>query len=146
MSRKPCSECPFSRTVKPGGTGGSDPGVYIGQACGPFFLPCHMDPAYYKDRRSLKLLQCAGAATFRTNVGVADLMPEGLLILPKDTDKVFATPAELLAHHLKCPLSMAQTMLTIITPTKLVKEQLSKVEAQFLDPKKVKQEQEAHAT
>ena len=29
---KPCAECPFSRQVEPGGTGGANPLVYVGQA------------------------------------------------------------------------------------------------------------------
>lgn len=124
--RKACAECPFAKTTPCGDTGGADPGVYIGQAYGPFFLPCHMDPKYYENRRSPELLQCAGAASFRSNIGVAELMPDSILILPKETERVFATPEELLAHHLKIPLAMAKVFLMVTPPAKLLEEELGK--------------------
>ncbi len=80
-------------------TGGSEPEVYIGQAYGPFLLACHMDPDYAKDPRSPENLQCAGAAAFRANVGILQLMPSFLLRVGADVERVFATPAELVAHH-----------------------------------------------
>lgn len=122
----PCKECPFARHVEPGMTGGSNPAVYIGQVIGPFLLSCHMDPDYEKDRRSPKLRQCAGAAIFRSNVGVDHLMPTFLHHLPSDEEKVFSNPAELLAHHFKVHIEEADAFLVEHPPLQLLEIELSK--------------------
>jgi len=128
--RKPCKECPFSRAIEPGGTGGSSPAIYIGQAYGPFFLPCHMDSEYTRDKRSVDLLQCVGAATFRANVGVDVKMPEALLHCPPDTNLVFADAAELLAHHGKVSREEASAFLAVYPPARLLRIELSKKEVE----------------
>lgn len=140
MCRKPCAECPFSKATAPGMTGGSDPGVYIGQGMGPFFLPCHMDPKYYEDRNSLELTQCAGAAIYRANIGVSDIMPDTLLSLPPDKDLVFADPAELLSHHLQVNVGMASIMLLQMPPERLLQIEMDKVTKKMIHlvPKKEK--------
>jgi hypothetical protein len=125
---KPCAECPFSRAVEPGGTGGSDPTVYVGQAFGPFWLPCHMDAKYKKDHLDTASLQCAGAAAFRENVGVAKYLPDELLHTRGDVDRVFATPQELIAHHLGIPLEEAENILKDTPPVELLKLEFRKVE------------------
>lgn len=99
--KKPCKDCPFSKSVKPGGLGGSDPAVYVGQGHGPFYLPCHKtcdftDPNWKDNVSDPK--QCAGAAIYRANIERDELFPESLLRLPKD-DSVFGSPEELYAHH-----------------------------------------------
>lgn len=132
--RIPCLECPFSRKGPPGGTGGADPTVFIGQAMGPFFLPCHMDPEYERNRRSTRLLQCAGTAIYRSNVGVASLMPHFLLHLPADKEKVFATPAELLAFHRGTSLEIAEESLQKQSPDELLRIELRKIGVQVLHP------------
>lgn len=132
--RKPCAECPFSRKSEPGGTGGADPTVFIGQAFGPFLLPCHMDPNYEKDKRSPKNLQCAGAATFRTHVGVAHLMPGFLLTLPENKELVFSTPAELLAHHAGIPLEKAEHLMSIHNAVDLLQIEMRKLGVQIVIP------------
>ena len=111
MARKPCKECPFARATEPGETGGTGPTTYVAQAHGPFLLSCHMDPDYEKDRRSTKLLQCAGAAIYRANTKRAELMPPALLTLEPDTELVFGGPAELLAHHGEVPVFVAEQFL-----------------------------------
>jgi hypothetical protein len=123
----PCAECPFSRAVKTGGTGGTDPRVYVGQACGPFLLPCHMDPRYSENKRSTDLLQCVGAAVFRSNIGVHNFigLPDFLLREPIDVEKVFATPAELLAHHMGISLEEAQALMEKTPPLVLLDAVLS---------------------
>jgi hypothetical protein len=100
--------------------------VFIGQAFGPFMLSCHMDHDYEKDRRSPALLQCAGAAIFRANVGVDALLPDALLHLEPDAEAVFETPAELLAHHANIPLEAAQKLLRLFPPRKLLENELGK--------------------
>lgn len=100
----PCSECPFARTTPAGMLGGSHPETYIGQAFGPFYLPCHSDYTAEAregfDKKDMSTRQCAGAAMFRANVGVEKVMPNGIHKLPEDRDKVFATPGEFLSHHM----------------------------------------------
>lgn len=94
----PCSECPFARTIKPGELGGSPPETYVGQAVLPFFLPCHCSQNYAgKETRFSDVTQCAGAAIFRTNMGI--ITPPPLLSLPRDTERVFSTLADFYSHH-----------------------------------------------
>lgn len=91
-----------------------------------------MDPKYTRDKRSLDLLQCAGAATFRANVGIAERMPEALLHLPPDTDLVFETPEEFLAHHGKVSVEVANRFLAEYPPARLLRAELAKREVQVL--------------
>lgn len=135
MNSKPCSTCPFRKTVEPGATGGSDPTVFIGQAFGPFFLPCHSSPGYEEGRRSTKHIQCAGAAIFRANCKVDKLMPKQLLSLPPDRELVFYGPHDFLAHHLQSEIK-AWLILSITPPTTLLQMELSKNGVQFLEAAK----------
>ena len=99
--KEPCGACPFRRSTEPGALGGSPPEVFIGQAHGPFWIPCHRtyEPGVSaKEQRPDRAEQCAGCAIYRSNVEVADRMPEPLLRLPADKDKVFATPAEFIKY------------------------------------------------
>lgn len=108
-SKKPCGGCPFKRDntpcssdTDPSHPGGSHPFVYLGQIHGPFWLPCHQDKNYEGVGSDIaEVNQCRGAAIFRTNVGVADRMPNQLLSLPEDKDNVFANEAEFAHHYLK---------------------------------------------
>jgi hypothetical protein len=119
--KKPCKECPFKRenTLEGEKPGGSSPEVYIGQAQGPFWLPCHMDPAY-KDKKSDPTCvdQCAGAAIFRANVEgqLRYKLPEQLMFLQKDTALVFASFEEFYAHYKNISRQEAKK---ILTPDKL---------------------------
>jgi hypothetical protein len=131
--RKPCAECPFARATPPGATGGAEPTVYIGQAVGPFFLPCHMDPKYEENHRSTEVVQCAGAAAFRANVGVDVLMPEALLRTDADRERVFATPAELLAHHGQMSLAEAEVLLALFPPEMLLRREMVKRGCQVVE-------------
>ena len=113
--KKPCKECPFARNNNLTGSkpGGADPTTYIGQSEGPFWLPCHMEKEYVgKQTDPLKVNQCAGAAIYRANVGVASKMPSQLLHLPENKEDVFASHAELLSHYVKIPLEISQVILT----------------------------------
>lgn len=124
---KPCKNCPFSRSVEPGALGGSDPRVYIGQANGPFWLPCH---AAYDESRSAKdqdpanIGQCAGAATYRANTGV--IPASGLHRLPANTDSVFSSAAEFMAHHKGITVEEADDELATLTPDVLTAIELRK--------------------
>lgn len=135
-NRIPCRECPFARWVKPGGTGGSDPRRFIGQALGHFWLPCHMAPGYWdnKDKPNNHELipQCAGAAIYRTNVGVADRFPATFLHAAADTEAVFASHAELLAHHLQVSRQEAEILLEFHTPEACLLDELRRVKKEHL--------------
>ena len=128
----PCGECPFRRSISSGAQslGGSTLETYIGQIHGPFWLPCHMhsdfqDPNWKSDRSKP---QCAGAAIHRSNVGVASMMPEGILRLPANAEEVFETPAEFFAHHMRCEPIQAQYYLAVMTPKFLMMREMYKAQ------------------
>lgn len=123
---KPCRECPFSRSIAPGFTGGADPAVYVGQALGPFLLPCHKDPRFAEERHSPELVQCAGAAIYRANIGAADRLPGAMLRCPPDPAAVFTSPAELLAHHRQVALEDAEAELQRTPPGVLLERELAR--------------------
>lgn len=136
--KKPCEQCPFARHVTPGGTGGTDPSVYIGQAVGPFWLPCHMDPNYQGAGQFVGedvVAQCGGAAHFRANLGVDSFMPMVLHRRPRDFVTVFATPAELIAHHRQIPLAEAEAFLEAHSLSELLQIEFDKIKGH---PEKVK--------
>ena len=118
VMRRPCRACPYSRTTTPGELGGSDPSVYVGQALGPMWLPCHCSTDYQDPnwRTDLSKPQCAGAAMFRDIIGVAKLMPAELHRLPGDPALVFSSHAELLAHHRGISLPEAEKRLKMAPP------------------------------
>ena len=126
--KEPCPACPFVKTVEPGALGGSSIAVYIGQSMGPFMLPCHKHCNFNDPYWKLKIEdtpQCAGAAMFRANIGVADLMPAALHSLPK-SDKVFGSAAEFFAHHGRVDIDTAKEMLTLYTPVQMLSDQLAR--------------------
>lgn len=132
MSQKnmpaPCAECPWSKNVTPGALGGSTPDVYIGQAYGPFILPCHMacdfsDPDWKSKVNTTA--QCAGAASFRASVGVAEALPDALHKLEPHPD-VFKTPGEFVAHHCKVGIAAANMVLALSPPSTLMRRQLAR--------------------
>ena len=101
---KSCKSCPFSRRCEPGELGGSPVETYLGQITGPFFLPCHAVDGYKGNDTKLEdeVGQCAGAAIFRSNIGVSGMMPDQLLKLEAGSDPdVFNTLEEFVQHH--CP-------------------------------------------
>lgn len=128
--KKPCASCPFRRindlgTDKPGG---SEPDVYLGQARGPFWLPCHKDKNY-KDKASdpAKVQQCAGAAIFRSNCKGPYKLPEQLLSLPEDHENVFSSEAEFYAHYSGASVEACEEMLDKDLLDTFLKIELSKV-------------------
>lgn len=128
--KHPCSECPFSKTVKPGTLGGSPVDTYVGQIEGPFHLACHMAPGYTQENGgSLDTPQCAGAAIFRANLGLSDKMPDPLLKLPPG-DESFASHAEFVAHHCEVPVAEAESVLTWKTPADCLRLEMEKLKTQ----------------
>ncbi len=85
---KPCSDCPWRRTSLNGWLGGSTIGDWIQVAHSDRRIACHV----------IENQQCAGAAIYRANVGK---LPRGrtIIVLKKDMNAVFATPAEFAEHH-----------------------------------------------
>ena len=129
--KRPCPECPFSRHCQPG-IGGAHPFRYVGQAVGPFLLPCHMAGGFDASGQAKCMpdtAQCGGAATYRTHIGVSDKMPPAFHRLPENKTDVFATPAELVAHHLQIPVAEAETLLQVYPPEQLCQEELAIVRA-----------------
>ncbi len=101
----PCADCPFRRTVEKGALGGSPVQTYVGQSAIPMMqIPCHScidyDDPNWKAKASVPggVSQCAGAAIFRSNIGM-ESVNDRIVSLPKDTDNVFASYNEFVAHH-----------------------------------------------
>lgn len=113
---KPCDGCPYARATPPGQLRGVDVRRFIGQAIGPFLLPCHG----YADRKGWSLdpskPQCAGAAMYRDLVGVAHKMPPALSREKGDPELVFANAVEFLAHHENMTLDEAERDLRRLSP------------------------------
>ena len=112
-SKKACLGCPFKKinTNEKPNPGGSHPFVYLGQAHGPFWLPCHQDKNYQgKGSDTATVAQCRGAAIFRSNIGVADKMPPQLLKLEEDKENIFANETEFLEHYLDISEDEAKVM------------------------------------
>jgi hypothetical protein len=85
---KPCSDCPWARTSLAGWLGQMSPAEWIADVHGESLIECH----------TLLGAQCAGAAIYRANVVKLPRDPETLR-LPRDRERVFATPREFLSHH-----------------------------------------------
>lgn len=118
-SKKACGGCPFKRNNTPCSTdtdpskpGGSHPFVYLGQARGPFWLPCHQDKNYEGTGSNTETVgQCRGAAIFRANCDDGYQRPEPLLKLEKNTEDVFANEAEFASHYLGGPVQQWEKVL-----------------------------------
>lgn len=118
--KKPCGECIFRRDSVPGETGGSPVQTYVGQIRGPFWIPCHCSRGYRgKESRFGEESECAGAATFRANLGLTSIMPSPLLRVEPDHENVFSTFAEFVAHHEGVSLERATAMLKHMPPEAL---------------------------
>ena len=88
QTKRPCSDCPFARASLRGWLGGDSKEQWLQYAHGEFKVDCH----------TRKNNQCAGLSIYRANVGKLCREPS-ILVLPEDTDAVFATPDEFLEHH-----------------------------------------------
>lgn len=105
-----CSTCPYARTTTKEylDTRGDNGERFVAQAHLNALLPCHSEDEGIATVGVCR--QCAGAAKFRANVGATGLSPQ-LGTLPSDTQNVFATDAELLAHHKGWSLQQAEAAL-----------------------------------
>ena len=127
--KKPCMGCPFKRenTNEKTNPGGSHPFVYLGQANGPFWLPCHQDKNYEGKGSNVETVsQCRGAAIFRSNCSTPHTLPKELLSLPEDKENVFASEAEFAQHYLGGTLeywaaALHQTQLNALTHNEMNK-------------------------
>lgn len=87
---KACSDCPLRRDALAGWLGGSTPEEYARLCHSDAVVECHVHAGS----------RCAGLAIYRTNV-VKYQPPEHKL--PKDTETIFETPMEFIAHHTRLP-------------------------------------------
>ena len=137
--RSPCDDCAFLRTSEPDNLGGSCAEVYIGQTHGPFWIPCHSSKEYRcKESVMGDEAECVGSAIFRANIGAFDRFGEGLttddpennpgkLFKPEpDTELVFATEAEFMAHHKQISIAEATLQLMILPPETIFQIELSR--------------------
>ena len=85
--KKPCTDCPMRRDSIPGWLGGSTAQEYVQLAHSDAVVTCHVHGN----------CQCAGIAIYRKNVCKLAHPPN--LVLPKDTERVFAWPTEFVEHH-----------------------------------------------
>ncbi len=126
--KKPCAECPFARDNR-AGKHLYTPERIVAQAHGPFVLPCHSEPGYkmagFDNAAEIaECGQCAGAAVFRSNVGVAGRMPKEIHVLPADPAAVFATPAELYASYYGITTAEAEAVLRETPVAELLRREL----------------------
>lgn len=126
--KKPCKDCPFMAWTKPGALGGSPPETFIGQAFGPFLLPCHkhcnFDDPNWKQKVN-ETPQCAGAAMFREAMGISDRLPEQIHRLEPE-GPLLANPLEFYVHHKQITPHEAMQQLMQRPPGVLLQEQLAR--------------------
>ena len=132
---KPCKTCPFRVDAPPGELGGSPSFRFIGQAFGPFYLPCHAQPGY--DTLADDQLECAGAAIFRANCGLPPV--KGLHVLPPGPE-AFSSPATFLAYHESVTLDAADELLKRVTPERLCQIELQRSSNRLILRKKAQDE------
>ena len=100
----------------------------IGQSIGPFLLPCHKDEDYAGGGKSENLdivRQCAGAAIYRSNIGVAERFPAAFHHLPENHELVFSKPAEMIAKFREISVTSAEEVLKNEPPELLLQKELN---------------------
>ena len=130
-----CGQCPFARSTPKEylDTRGQNGERFAGQSIGAFALPCHMRSEFDEFRTNPHAAPlCAGAAKFRANIEVADKLSPRLGRLPADTVKVFASHAELLAHHEGISIEEAQIKLTKKSVREMLADELQKAGVQII--------------
>jgi hypothetical protein len=125
-----CPQCPFARTTPKEylDTMGDNAERFAGQALGPFALPCHMHAKFSKCMTGISAPSpCAGAAIYRSNCGY-DHLRGSLPMLPADTENVFASPAELIAHHRAISAEAAEELIEEKPIPAMLAEELSRAQ------------------
>lgn len=101
--KHPCPECPFLTTVTPGALGGGTIERFVGQAAGPFYIPCHMHIPYTTPgwtAHAIELPHCIGALNFRANTGLDQRFAPTLPLPRGEKDpRIFASCADFARHH-----------------------------------------------
>lgn len=87
--KTPCKDCPWRRAAMPGWLGPHTADEWLQHAHGESLTMCHT---------KTNGAQCAGFAIYRANVAKTSRFADAL-VLPKNHDRVFSTPAEFKAHH-----------------------------------------------
>lgn len=97
----PCNECPWRRISLPGWLGPFTAEEWNEMAHSDAAVACHTTIHDAVDGEGdwddPRLRQCAGIATFRTNICKSPRDPE-VATLPRDTENVFGY-GEFVAHH-----------------------------------------------
>jgi hypothetical protein len=98
VTNTPCNECPWRRNSAPGHLGPYSAQTWAEMAHGEGAIACHVtitgeswdDPG---------MRQCAGAATFRTNVLKLPRNPAVATSDEPDHERIFSSSAEFISHH-----------------------------------------------
>jgi hypothetical protein len=91
--KTPCHDCPWRRNSIPGWLGNRTPEEWTRVAHSEAFVECHALQQPDGD-----IWECAGIAIFRANI-CKRLRDPDVMVLPKDTKRVFAWDNEFDAHH-----------------------------------------------
>lgn len=95
---RPCNECPWLRTARPGHLGPNTAKEWAEMAHGESPVACH-ETITHADQDWRELRQCAGMAIFRANIFKTPRHPKVARAKEPDTDRVFAWDDEFIAHH-----------------------------------------------
>lgn len=133
---KPCADCPFMTSCKPGALGGSPPETFIGQAHGPFLLPCHkhcdFDDPDWKSKVN-ETPQCAGAAMYR-EANQIPLPPSIAKLEP--VEGLLENPVQFYAHHKQITCGEAMRQVMAVPPSMLLAAQLARQTNKIFPTKK----------
>lgn len=94
---KPCNDCPWRKTSAPGWLGPMDADEWVKLAHSDEPIACHQTIVLPADWDDGVVRQCAGAASYRANVGKMPRDPQ-VAIGPKDS-AVFSSPVDFSAYH-----------------------------------------------
>lgn len=94
---RPCNECPWRRASIPGWLGPFTADEWNSMAHGEIAVACHTTIEEEGNWDTPNIRQCAGIATFRSNVCKSPRDPE-VATLPADRENVFGY-GEFVAHH-----------------------------------------------
>lgn len=106
VHKKPCWQCPWLRESLRGYLGASTPEEFVKSCLAEVHMPCHNAIDYedpnWRDTQLPDAPFCAGALIFMRNTAKLPRDPElakARSQVSADTENVFATMNEFLAHH-----------------------------------------------